>query len=508
MGQAGAGAGQAAGDMTARTARPQYHFTAPRNWINDPNGLIYIDGRYHLFYQHNPYSCDWGHVHWGHAVSDNLIDWQHLPLAIPDTPEFCSFSGSAVIDRDNVSGLGRNGQPALLAFYTAAQKADTTLQQQHLAYSHDGGLTWQDYPGNPLIACTEPDVRDPKVFWSAAAGKWVMLLAIAWKHQVGIYHSDNLIDWQQVSAFETGEDYAGEWECPDLVELTDPVSGLRKWCMIVSIGEGAPCGDSGIQYFLGTFDGTHFVPDAPGGRWVDAGPDFYASQTWAELPAAQDRTVWTAWMNNRAYAARTPAEVWRGCHVVPRTMALHSGPDDILRLTQHPVAELDARSEVIDRMPAITTGPDGGTVFARALAGRYLDLSLAGLAADEACLHLTVEQDGQRLCQIDIDGRAGALRYIRDWAQFAEPAHDPVARSVPFQFAGEFRDLRLIIDDSTLELFSGTGTTVLSLLLFPGPGPIHARIDADGPVAIAELALRALQVGAAAESGLSIMAAR
>lgn len=159
-------------------------------------------------------------------------------------------------------------------------------------------------------------------------------------------------------------------------------------------------------------------------------------------------------------------------------------------------------------MPAITTGPDGGTVFARALVGRYLDLSLAGLTADEACLHLTIEQDGQRLCQIAIDGRAGALRYVRDWAQFVEPAHDPVARSVPFQFAGEFRDLRLIIDDSTLELFSGAGTTVLSLLLFPGVGPIHARIDADGPVAIAELTLRALQVGAAAESGLSIMAAR
>lgn len=492
MGEQGLCTGRPAGDAAASVARPRYHFTAPENWINDPNGLIYLNGRYHLFYQHNPYSCDWGNVHWGHAVSDNMIDWQHLPIAIPDTSEMCSFSGSAIIDADNVSGLGRDGHPAMLAFYTAAKKADYTFQQQHLAYSNDGGIEWQIYPGNPLIPCTEHDVRDPKVFWSEAAGKWVMLLAIAWKHQVAIYHSGNLLDWQQVSAFETDETYVGEWECPDLVELSDPVSGVRRWCMLVSVGEGAPCGDSGIQYFLGSFDGTHFVPDEPSGHWVDAGPDFYASQSWANLPAEQDRVVWTAWMNNRAYAAHTPAEVWRGCHVLPREMALHTAADGTLRLAQRPIAELDARSQVAERIAALETGDAGGVLLQRALADRYLDLAVSGLDAGDACLRLVLEQGDQRLCLIEIDGRAGELRYVRDWARFPDPARDPAALAVPFHFAGEFRDFRVIIDDSTLELFSGPGTRVLTLLLFPGSGPFDIRIDTDGSVAATGLTLRAL----------------
>lgn len=492
MAEAGGEAGQDRGCAIRAAARPLVHFTAPSNWINDPNGLIWLNGRYHLFYQHNPHSCDWGTIHWGHAISDNLLDWEHLPIALPDTPEFCSFSGSAVIDAGNVSGLGQSGQAPLLAFYTAAKKADYTFQQQHLAYSNDGGLTWQDYAHNPIIACGERDVRDPKVFWSEEAGKWVMLLAIAWKHQVGIYHSDNLLDWEQVSAFEVAETYVGEWECPDLVQLTDPVTGASRWCMLVSVGEGAPAGDSGIQYFLGHFDGTHFHAEEDHGRWIDAGPDFYAAQSWSNLPLAQNRVVWTAWMSNRAYAARTPAPVWRGCHVLPREMVLHTDPAGTIRLAQHPVVELAARAPIAQDIAGVAVGPPGGTLWQQELADRQLDLSLAGLDASDGCVRLTLHQGDHRLCLIEIDYRAGEWRYIRDWAHFANPGKDTVSLASPFRFPGEFRDWRVIVDDTTLELFSGTGTTVLSLLLFPEAGPIAARLEADCAACADRLVLRTL----------------
>lgn len=498
MAEAGGQAGQDRSRATGAAARPLVHFTAPSNWINDPNGLIWLNGRYHLFYQHNPHSCDWGTIHWGHAISDNLLDWEHLPIALPDTPEFCSFSGSAVIDAGNVSGLGQNGQAPLLAFYTAAKKADYTFQQQHLAVSNDGGLTWQDYAHNPIIACSERDVRDPKVFWSDEAGKWVLLLAIAWKHQVAIYHSANLRDWEQVSAFEVAETYVGEWECPDLVQLTDPVTGATRWCMLVSVGEGAPAGDSGIQYFLGHFDGTHFHAEEDHGRWIDAGPDFYAAQSWSNLPDAQNRVVWTAWMNNRAYAARTPAPLWRGCHVLPRELALHTAADGVLRLAQHFVAELEARTQILEDYATIAVSHEGGAVLQRKLDDRQLDLTLTGLDAPDGCVRLTLHQGEQRLCLIEIDYRAGEWRYIRDWAHFADPGKDTVSLTSPFRFAGEFRDWRVVVDDTTLELFTGTGTTVLSLLLFPEAGPIDARLDAEGAVCAERLVLRRLRADSVA----------
>jgi len=470
--------------------RPKYHFTAPKNWINDPNGLIYLDGVYHLFYQHNPYAVDWGHIHWGHAVSTNLLNWEHRPIAIFDTPDFCSFSGSAILDEENSSGFGIGNIAPILLFYTAARKDDYKFQQQHVAYSVDNGQSWRVHEGNPVIPCREKDVRDPKVFWSESADRWVMLLAHAWSHEVGIYHSQNLLEWTQVSAFSVSDAYDCEWECPDLVQLSDPDTGEARWCMIVSIGEGAPTPDSGIQYFLGEFDGTHFTPDLQHGIWIDAGPDFYAAQTWSNLPREADRVVWTAWMSNRNYASKTPASIWRGCHTLPRELCLHNGPDGQIRLAQHPVRELGEASfvqEVVDntRLEHLARRP-----MERAIDEGYLNLELSRVSGAGGQFEFRLMQGDSLLFEFKLDYSSGSFQFQRSWGEMMDPPQWETHIKRCFNFEGEFDSLKIFVDESTVEIFSGTGTTVLSSLIFPKSQPISLQLSTEGDLKLSDVVFR------------------
>ena len=246
--------------------RPQIHFSPQNYWMNDPNGMVYYRGEYHLFYQYHPESTVWGPMHWGHAVSKDLVNWEELPIALyPD--EFGTiFSGSAVIDWNNTSGLGSLENPAMVAIFTYHDaKAEKTgaidFQTQGLAYSLDNGRTWKKYANNPVML--NPgirDFRDPKVSWNSTANKWVMVLAEG--QQIGFYSSDNLINWKFESYFGEGwGNHSGVWECPDLISLQVDESGNRKDVLIVSIGSGGPNGGSATQYFIGDFDGSKFVLD-------------------------------------------------------------------------------------------------------------------------------------------------------------------------------------------------------------------------------------------------------
>lgn len=267
------------------TYRPQYHFSTARGWINDPNGLVYHDGEFHLFYQYNPAGVEWGNLNWGHAVSRDLIHWQELPIALRIGPEGEMYSGSAIVDYDNVSGLGQNGMAPMLAYYTVQTVKSEIYrdgQTQCLAYSNDNGRTWHKYEGNPIVdTCMKGDTwhnRDPKVFRHEASGKWVMVLHEKDGHS--IYNSDNLTDWTYESHVP------GFWECPELFEL--PVDGdlnNRKWVL---------SGASG-NYMTGEFDGKVFVPD--GGKHMYVGGRFYAPQTFNGEPSG--RRVQIAWSNIR-----------------------------------------------------------------------------------------------------------------------------------------------------------------------------------------------------------------
>jgi fructan beta-fructosidase len=251
-----------AADQHYREAfRPQLHFTPAKNWMNDPNGLVYFDGEYHLFYQYNPYGDKWGHMSWGHAISRDLFHWEHLPVALAEENDVMIFSGSAVVDSKNTSGFGEGGKPPLVAIYTG-HYTRKPLQNQNLAYSNDRGRTWTKYKGNPVLDINERDFRDPKVFWHEKTRRWIMAVAWPVQRKVRFYSSANLKAWTHLSDFGPAGSTTGIWECPDLFPLpVESARGGEKWVLVVNVGSGAPAGGSGSQYFVGQFDGTQFTLD-------------------------------------------------------------------------------------------------------------------------------------------------------------------------------------------------------------------------------------------------------
>jgi sucrose-6-phosphate hydrolase SacC (GH32 family) len=242
--------------------RPQFHYTPERNWLNDPNGLVYHDGEYHLFYQHNPSGPAWAEmISWGHAVGRDLVHWSELPVAIPHEGDESIFSGSAVVDERNTSGFGAPGDPAMVAIYTSARPGS---QAQSLAYSTDDGRTWKKYGHNPVLDIGSAEFRDPKVFWYEPDGKWIMTVALPQEHKIAFYSSPDLKRWTHLSDFGPAGAVGGVWECPDLVEMpVDEDTGDTRWMLTVSLNPGSIAGGSGTQYFLGRFDGRRFQTDEP-----------------------------------------------------------------------------------------------------------------------------------------------------------------------------------------------------------------------------------------------------
>ncbi|HXE80327.1 MAG TPA: glycoside hydrolase family 32 protein, partial [Vicinamibacterales bacterium] len=265
--------------------RPLLHFTPQRNFMNDPNGLVFRDGEYHLFYQHNPQDDRWGHMSWGHAVSRDLLHWEHLPLALAEEDGIMVFSGSAVADPADTSGLcGGANASCLVAIYTGHGHGKQT---QNLAVSRDRGRTWRKYEGNPVLDLSRNDHRDPKVFWHEASRRWVMVSVLAGERKVRFFSSPDLKRWEMMSDFGPAGATGGAWECPDLFPLpVDNDPREIRWVLDVDIYPGGRLGGSGAQYFVGTFDGGRFMSEDPPDRirWVDFGRDFYASQSYAGLP--------------------------------------------------------------------------------------------------------------------------------------------------------------------------------------------------------------------------------
>ncbi|MBI3414204.1 MAG: glycoside hydrolase family 32 protein [Verrucomicrobia bacterium] len=258
---AGASSENVAAELYREPFRPQFHFTPERNWMNDPNGMVFYDGEYHLFYQHNPFGDKWGHMSWGHAVSRDLFHWEHLPLALAEENGVMVFSGSAIVDWKNSSGFGKNGKPPLVAIYTG-HYTTKPLQNQHIAYSNDRGRTWTKFSGNPVLDIGEKDFRDPKVFWHAPTKRWMMTVSWPVQRKVRFYASPNLKEWTHLSDFGPAGSTTGIWECPDLFPIAvEGGTKQSKWMLIVNVGSGAAAGGSGGQYFVGRFDGKQFTLD-------------------------------------------------------------------------------------------------------------------------------------------------------------------------------------------------------------------------------------------------------
>lgn len=298
--------------------RPSYHFTPLYGWMNDPNGMVYKDGEYHLYFQYNPYGSKWGNMHWGHAVSKDLVHWEHLDPAIARDPVGHIFSGSSVIDKKNTAGFGRD---AIIAIYT--NSSENLGQVQCIAYSNDNGRTFTKYEGNPVLTPFDglKDFRDPKVFWYEKGKCWYMIVSA--DKETRFYKSKNLKKWTYVSAFGKGlGQQPCQYECPDFFQL--PVNGDKKkmkWVMTMNINPGCWFGGSATEYFVGDFDGKNFTcPDAHDVKWLDWGKDHYATVTFSNTG---DRVLGITWMSNWQYANLTPFKQNRGANGLPRELKLY-----------------------------------------------------------------------------------------------------------------------------------------------------------------------------------------
>lgn len=443
---------------TLEQFRPEYHFTPAKGWMNDPNGLIYIDGGYHLFFQHYPDSTVWGPMHWGHAVSKDLINWEELPIAIyPDSLGYI-FSGSAVYDEANTSGFGTSENPPFVAIYTyhdmAGEKSGATdYQKQAIAYSIDKGRTWTKYEGNPILPNQGiKDFRDPKVSQVTQADgqkSWVMTLAV--KDRIQFYGSPNLKEWNLLSEFGIGVGaHGGVWECPDLLPFTAP-DGSQKWALLVSINPGGPQKGSATQYFIGNFENGTFTPDDTMIRWLDYGPDNYAGVTWANLPKEQNRTLFIGWMSNWLYAQVVPTSTWRSANTLPRELSLFD-VDGTLLLKSAPAKELTALRTVTFEGSEEETNIPSQAVEITAEIENPENFSIT--FSNEMGEEVTVSKE-MGLVSVD-RSRAGKSDFHEDFAAL---------HSAPMSW--EAKELRIFLDASSIEVFVNDGELVMTSLLFP-----------------------------------------
>lgn len=467
--------------------RPQFHFSPEKGWMNDPNGLVYFDGEYHLFYQYYPDSTVWGPMHWGHAVSTDLVHWQNLPIALyPDSLGYI-FSGSAVVDRNNTSGFGTSDKIPLVAIYALHNPAiersgSNTFENQAIAYSLDKGRTWIKYPGNPVLK--NPgirDFRDPKVFWHRESGKWIMILAV--HDRVHLYSSPDLKNWTFESEFgkETGA-HGGVWECPDLFPLNVKGKDQIKWVMLVSINPGGPNGGSATQYFTGDFDGHNFVADDTLEKWVDYGPDNYAGVTWSDIPETDGRRLFLGWMSNWNYAAVVPSSTWRSAMTGPRDLSLIKNKDQYMLISK-PVKELEAL-----RIASKSTGfqLDENSKEEELLDDSF-DLSKCELVFEfnfgdsfpDTLKMLLGNKTGENLIvglsfitnEFYIDRReSGNTSFSKSFPGIATAPYQP----------GKTLKIRILLDATSSELFADDGKLVMTGLFFPSSGYSNLRIFSKG----------------------------
>lgn len=464
--------------------RPQFHFSPENNWMNDPNGMVYYEGEYHLFYQYYPDSTVWGPMHWGHAISPDLVHWEHLPIALyPDSLGFI-FSGSAVIDWKNTSGFGSTEQPPMIAIFTyhdpvAAKAQQNNVESQGIAYSTDKGRTWTKYDGNPVVPNTDliRDFRDPKVIWDEDSDQWVMVFA-AQDHSM-FWGSKDLKNWQHLSDFGTEwGSHAGVWECPDFFPIKVAGSGEKKWVLLQSINPGSVNGGSGTQYFVGDFDGKEFVLDKrfvpfvqdEKAIWLDYGRDNYAGVTWSDIPKDDGRRIFLGWMSNWNYAQIVPTTNWRSAMTVARELILQEEKEGY-RLASQAVPELEQlRGLEFHLNNTIIEGQldfKDQLGFSPQLSEVVLEFDIAGSTANDFGIRLsnalgenydfgyTISQNGFYSDRTKAGKRDFSEKFAPEVYRLPRTSIDQTIR------------LHIFFDTSSIEVFADGGKTTLTDIFFP-----------------------------------------
>ena len=450
--------------------RPTYHFSPLYGWMNDPNGMVYKDGEYHLFYQHNPYGSKWGNMHWGHAISKDLINWEHRPDAITPDALGTIFSGSAVVDTDNTAGFGAG---AIVAIYT--QNSDR--QVQSIAYSTDNGRSFTKYENNPVLTSDARDFRDPKVFWHKETQRWIMLLAVGQEMQ--IFSSSNLKDWAFESSFGEGQGaHGGVWECPDLFEL--PVDGTneKKWVLLCNLNPVGPFGGSATQYFVGTFNGKEFVNESPSKtKWMDWGKDHYATVTWSDAP--DNRRIAIAWMSNWQYANDVPTSQYRSPNSVPRDLSLFT-VDGETYLQSAPSPELLKLRDISKKRSFKVNGTRTIKDMIAGNEGAYeIELTIENQHADVIGFRLYNDKGEEVDMQYDMKEK----KFSMDRRKSGEVGFNenfPMLTWTTIESGKDELKLRLFVDKSSVEAFGDGGRFVMTNQVFPSEPYTHIDFYSKG----------------------------
>jgi len=445
--------------------RPQFHFSPKEKWMNDPNGLVYHNSIYHLFYQYYPQDIVWGPMHWGHAISKDLISWEHKPIALfPDEHGFI-FSGSAVVDTHNSSGFGTKENPPLVAIFTYhLMKGEKTgrkdFQTQGIAYSLDNGDTWTKYKDNPVIGNDGiKDFRDPKVFWYEETNQWIMVL-VAGDH-AKFYSSSDLKSWTHLSDFgKTKGAHGGVWECPDLFKLKVEGTNEEKWILLISINPGAPNGGSGTQYFIGDFDSKTFTAGHTDEKWIDYGTDNYAGVTYNNTPNKE--RVFIGWMSNWNYARDTPTKKWRSAMTLPRKLSLKKENEDYF-LKNEVIETFNDFKTVVERKDSIS--------LEKEFSLDYDNFNQSEITYKMNLTHdlkLVLKNENEKLVfqmnptteQIILNRKNSGL--VNFEKSFADKDH-----VMPYLTLDKEVDVKLILDQSSIEIFIDNGRYVMTEQIFP-----------------------------------------
>lgn len=462
-------------DMTNKEKfRPVYHHTPAYGWMNDPNGMFYKDGVYHLYFQWNPYGSVWANMHWGHSTSTDLMHWNFEGCAIVPDAWGAIFSGSCVVDHNNTAGFGKG---AVVAFYTSAKATPWgDVQSQSMAYSLDNGKTFTKYEGNPILTSSEKDFRDPKVFWYAPGKHWVMILAVG--QHMEIYSSVNLKEWKKESEFGAMQGaHGGVWECPDLVEI--PVEGTRekKWVLICNLNPGGPFGGSAAQYFVGSFDGKKFVNESPTQtKWMDWGKDNYATVTWNNAP--DGRCIALGWMSNWQYANNVPTRQYRSANTLARDLTLYREGQE-LYLKSTPSSEVKkARGKKVS-IPSFKVSEKHEMVnlFEEKQGAYEVEIVIQNAGASKIAFSLLNDKGEKVSMYYDLNRKqfvmdrseSGKVDFSKDF---------PAVTVAPVNVDKELT-LRLFVDRSSIEAFGEDGKFVMTNLVFPSQPYVKMCFEAD-----------------------------
>jgi len=475
--------------------RLQYHFAPPRNWTNDPNGLVFYKGEYHLFYQFNPFGTKWGHMTWGHAVSPDLVHWMDLPPALKEENGIMMFSGSAVVDQHNSSGLCRDmsgDHSCLIAIYTGHTER---RQTQNIAFSNDRGRTWTKYQGNPVVDLGLKDFRDPKVIWYEPQKKWVMATALSDQHKIRFFGSSDLIHWTALSDFGPEGATGGVWECPDLFPLPLAGSTDTKWVLVVNINPGGVAGGSGTQYFVGSFNGDSFKNDNERSQqlWMDYGKDYYAAVSFFGHPARDSRRIMIGWFSNWQYANDTPESDWRGAMAFPREISLRKR-DEGIRVTQTPVREVDklyASKPMLMAERPMTVADANALLARQRVRGKILRVDIELTLGQARQAGLSVFKGEMDRTLVGVDRMKRCLFIDRNHSGVVEfNSHFPGRHEGPLHDATSV-SLDILLDQSSVEVFAEGGGTTLADRVYPSAKDDNGiEVFADG----GEAQIRSLRV--------------